>query len=203
MKWHDCDNKLQKSGFKVFSNREFQGISGASAVASKFMLMRYTNKGLLCRLKRDLYQCTNRMASPWLIANQLYKPSYLSLESALSYYGLIPESVYSVTSVTTKTTRGFEAGNHLYSYRTIKASAFGGYRSVMIADEQIMMAEREKALADYLYFVFLKKIVLNERLSFTDVKKRRLHDYLLLFERPDLEEWYRHDFKISDHRIAR
>ena len=203
MKWIDIDKKLQKSGFKVFSGREFQGITGASLVAAKFMLMRHTNSGLLLRLKRDLYQCTNRTSSPWLIANQLYKPSYLSLESALSYYGLIPESVYSVTSVTTKTTREFEAGGHLYSYRTIKASAFGGYRSVKIADEQIMIAEREKALADYLYFVFLKKSFLNERLSFSGAKKRKLQNYLMLFNKPDLWEWYRHDFKISDHRTAR
>mgnify|MGYP001563766932 CR=1 FL=1 len=125
------------------------------------------------------------------------------METALSYYGLIPESIYSINSITTKTTREFEAGDHLYSYRTIKRQAFGEYRSVKIGDEQILIAEREKALADYLYFVFLKKCSLNERLSFKDVKKQKLHHCLKLFSRPDLLDWYHYDFKISDYRVAR
>ena len=71
MKWLDLDKKLQKSGFKVFSSREFQAITGVSAVAAKFILMRYTKNGLLLRLKRDLYLAMNRPPSPWFIANQL------------------------------------------------------------------------------------------------------------------------------------
>lgn len=203
MKWIEIDNKLKASGFKVFSSREFRAITGSSEVTAKFMLIRYTKKGLLRKLKRELYISTNRTPSPWFIANQLYKPSYLSLESALSYYGLIPESVFSVTSVTTKTTREFEAGDRLYLYRTIKRRAFSGYRSIEINGEPVLIAEREKALADYLYFVFLKRASLNERLSLVGIKIRRLQNYLRAFGKPDLLDWYRHDFKISDRRIAR
>lgn len=203
MKWIEVDSKLNASGFKVFSSREFQAITKSSEVTAKFMLIRYTKKGLLRKLKRGLYISTNRTPSPWFIANQLYKPSYLSLESALSYYGLIPESVFSVTSVTTKTTREFEAGDRLYLYRTIKRRAFSGYRSIEINGEPVLIAEREKALADYLYFVFLKRASLNERLSLVGIKIRRLQNYLRAFGKPDLLDWYRHDFKISDRRIAR
>lgn len=203
MKWMEIDHKLKASGFKVFSGQEFQAVTGSNEVTAKFMLIRYTQKGLLRRLKRGLYVSINRTPSPWLIANQLYKPSYLSLESALSYYGLIPESVFSVISVTTKTTREFEAGDHRYLYRTIKRRAFGGYRSIEIGGEPILIAEREKALADYLYFVFLKRTPLNERLSLTGINKRELQNYLKAFGKPDLLDWYRHDFKISDRRIAR
>lgn len=203
MKWIEIDKKLKASGFKVFSNREFQAVTKKSGVAAKFMLIRYTKKGLLRKLKRGLYISTNRTPSPWLIANQLYKPSYLSLESALSYYGLIPESVFSITSVTTKTTREFEAGDRLYLYRTIKRQAFGGYRSIEINGELILIAEREKALADYLYFVFLKRGSLNERLSFAGIKIRRLQNYLKAFGKSGLLDWYRHDFKANDRRIAR
>lgn len=203
MKWIEIDKKLKASGFKVFSRREFQLITGASGVSAKFMLIRYAKKGLLQRLKRGFYISTSRMPSPWLIANQLYKPSYISLESALSYYGLIPESIFSVTSVTAKTTREFATGDRSYHYRTIKRKAFAGYRSVKVDNETILIAEKEKALADYLYFVFLKKSSLNERLSLNGVKKRRLLNYLKVFENPDLLNWYYHDFKISDRRIAR
>lgn len=203
MKWIEIDNKLKASGFKVFSSREFQAVTKKNRVAAKFMLIRYAKKGLLSRLKRGLYISTNRTPSPWLIANQLYKPSYISLESALSYYGLIPESIFSVTSVTTKTTREFEAGDRLYLYRTIKRRAFGGYRSIEINGESILIAEQEKALADYLYFVFLKRAPLNERLSLVGIKKRKLQNYLKAFGKPGLLEWYRHDFKVNDRRIAR
>lgn len=203
MKWIEADNKLKASGLKVFSSRDFQAVTRVSEVAAKFMLIRYTKTRLFCKLKRGLYISTNRMPSPWLIANQLYKPSYLSLESALSYYGLIPESIFSVTSVTTKTTREFETGDHLYIYRTIKRQAFGGYRSIEINGEPILIAEREKAVADYLYFVFLKKASLNERLSLAGIKVRKLQNYLRAFEKPGLLDWYRHDLKVSDRRVAR
>ncbi len=191
------------SKVKVFSSQEFLAITGVSEVVAKFMLIRYTKKGFLCRLKRGLYISTNRMPSPWLIANQLYKPSYISLESALSYHGLIPESVFSVTSITTKTTREFEAGDRLYLYRTIKRQAFCGYRSVEIGGEPILIAEREKALADYCYFIFLKRASLNERLSLVGIKKQKFQNYLKVFGKPDLLDWYHYDFKISDRRIAR
>lgn len=203
MKWIETDNRLKASGLKVFSGQDFQAVTRASEVAAKFMLIRYTKKGLLRKLKRGLYVSTNRMPSPWSIANQLYRPSYLSLESALSYYGLIPESVFSVTSVTTKTTREFETEDRLYVYRTIKRRAFGGYRSVEISGEPVMIAEPEKAVADYLYFVFLKKASLNERLSLSGVKARKLRNYLRAFENPGLLEWYNHDLKIPDRRITR
>jgi predicted transcriptional regulator of viral defense system len=203
MKWIEIDNKLKASKIKVFSSRDFQAVARVSDVTAKFMLIRYTKKGFLLKLKRGLYISTNRTPSPWAIANQLYKPSYLSLESALSYYGLIPESIFSVTSVTTKTTREFEAGDHLYTYRTIKRQAFGGYRSVEISGEPILIAEREKAVADYLYFVFLKRASLNERLSLAGIKIRKLQNYLRAFGKPGLLDWYRHDFKVSDRRIAR
>jgi len=203
MKWMEIDNKLKVSKIKVFSSRDFQAITRVSEITAKFMLIRYTKKGFLRKLKRGLYISTNRTPPPWLIANQLYKPSYLSLESALSYYGLIPESIFSVTSVTTKTTREFEAGDHLYIYRTIKRQAFGGYRSIEINGDPILIAEREKAVADYLYFVFLKKASLNERLSLAGIKIRKLQNYLRAFGKPGLLDWYHHDLKIPDRRVAR
>jgi len=203
MKWQEAQRKLKKSGFRVFTDREFQGVTGATPSAAKFQLIRYTRKGLLTRLKRGLYAVSERMPSPWLVANQLYKPSYVSLASALSYYGLIPESVYSMTSVTTKTTREFEAADRLYLYRTIKREVFGGYRSVSIDGEPILMAEREKAVADYLYFVFIRKERLNERLDLRSLNKKRVVEFLKTFGQPSLMKWFRNDLQVPDRRIAR
>lgn len=203
MKWHGAQQRLKKSGFQVFTDREFQAITGATPSAAKFQLIRYTRKGLLTRLKRGLYAVTERMPSPWLIANQLYKPSYVSLASALSYHGLIPDSVYSMTSVTTKTTREFETADRLYLYRTIKREAFNGYRSVPIDGESILMAEPGKAVADYLYYVFMRKEGLNERLDFRSVRKKCVLDFLGQFKQPSLIKWFKNDLQVPDRRIAR
>jgi predicted transcriptional regulator of viral defense system len=203
MKWIEIDKQLAQAGFKMFTYREFQRITGIGPVASKFLLIRYTRRGLLARLKRGLYAAKSRLPGSWTIANRLYTPSYVSLASALSYYGLIPETVYSATSVTTKATRAFGAEGISYSYRTIKRSSFAGYRSIEIQGEPVLIAEKERALADYLYFVFLKKESLNSRLSLRKINRRKLTEYLKMFTHPGLMEWFKHDFKAPDRRTAR
>ena len=199
----EIDKTLSRSGFRIFSDREFREITGVSPVSAKFLLIRYTQRGLLCRLKRGLYAGKTRMPSSWAIANRLYKPSYVSLSSALSYYGLIPENVYTVTSVTTKSTREFDVQDISYAYRTIKRHAFAGYRTVEIAGESVLIAEREKALADYLYLVFLKKEPWNERLNLAKVDRQTLKKYLKAFGRSGMVKWFENDIKIADRRTAR
>ena len=130
MKWIEIEGKLRKGGFRLFTAREFRQVTGSGAVAAKFLLIRYTRRGLLRRLKRGLYALSSRMPSKWSIANRLYKPSYISLASALSYYGFIPESVYAVTSITTKSTREFEADGTAYIYRTIKSGVSGDIKAL-------------------------------------------------------------------------
>ena len=61
------------------------------------------------------------------ISNCLHRPSYISLESALSHYGLIPEAVYSVQNITTKKTIAYETIAGTFNYRSIKAQLFFGY----------------------------------------------------------------------------
>lgn len=203
MKWIEIERQLAAAGFNMFSDHEFKRITQTSPVAAKFLLIRYTRRGLLCRLKRGLYAVKSRMPASWAVANRLYMPSYISLTCALSYYGMIPETVYSVTSVTTKGTREFETEGISYAYRTIKRRAFAGYGSIEIQGSPVLIADREKALADYLYFVFLKKESLNARLSLRKVNRRKLEDYLGSFGHPGLIERFRHDFKIPNRRTAR
>jgi predicted transcriptional regulator of viral defense system len=82
------------------------------------------------------------------IANKIYKPSYISFETALSYYRLIPESIYMITSASTRRTSLFETPMARFSYRTIKPSLFFGYS---LLTGGIKMAFVEKAILDYLY----------------------------------------------------
>ena len=86
------------------------------------------------------------------IANRLYSPSYISLESALSFYELIPEGVYRITSVSTRKTRTVASSLATFSFRSVTTSLFFGYRPVFHGQDQCcLIAQAEKALLDFLY----------------------------------------------------
>ena len=119
-------------------------------------LNRWLKKGLIIKLKKGIYLLNknDRRNNPGQIflANQLYEPSYVSLEFALNFYGLIPERAVEVTSVSTKKTARFsnEAGEYVYQH--IKPEAFRGFRSVKDDNGfSSFIAEPEKAVVDFLY----------------------------------------------------
>jgi hypothetical protein len=97
--------------------------------------------------------------------------------------------VYTMTSATTKDTRSFVVDDKTFAYYTIKKSAFTGYVAVKHGDRQrLLIAEPEKALADYLYFVSLKKKPANDRLRLTHLDLKKVRAYAKLFNRPALME---------------
>ena len=85
------------------------------------------------------------------IANRVYKPSYVSLESALAYYQLIPESVFGVTSVSTRRTYRFATGLAEFRFRTVKPGLFFGYELMPARGKRVKIARPEKAVLDFLY----------------------------------------------------
>lgn len=86
------------------------------------------------------------------LANRIVQPSYISMESALSYYHIIPERVYGVTSVTSKKTSQFESRWGIFSYRSIKSSLMFGYTIVRPNRDMVfLIASLEKTILDYLY----------------------------------------------------
>jgi predicted transcriptional regulator of viral defense system len=85
------------------------------------------------------------------ISNCLCRPSYISLESALSFYHLIPEGVYSQQAITTRKTIRYKTSTGVFNYRTLKPAFFFGYRILHKDKLPVLMAEPEKALLDYLY----------------------------------------------------
>ena len=86
------------------------------------------------------------------ISNKIYKPSYISMETALSYYNLIPEAVYLFTGISTRKTMLFESALGNYQYRKIKTELFFGYSIIQIDDFDIKIADMEKTVLDFLYF---------------------------------------------------
>jgi len=178
---------LREKGFWVFTPWEFAQIFKTSLVSSQKFLERYTKKGVFLRAKKGLYLFQPSPEREIILANKIYFPSYVSLETALSYYNLIPETVYAVTSVTTKPTREFEVEGRLFEYRKIKKEAFTGYVPKQINGETGLMATAEKAMVDYLYFVSLGKKNLNERINFRGIDFSKIKDYSKLYENLKLE----------------
>lgn len=85
-------------------------------------------------------------------ANKIYSPSYVSLESALAYYQIIPETVLGMTSITTRRTRELPSNWGQFSYRSLKSEYYFGYQVVDQQQERkFLIAKLEKAVLDYLY----------------------------------------------------
>lgn len=182
------NRRLKGGGFWIFTSLDVRRVFGVSKVAATFLLHRYAKRGLITRLKVGLYRFSDATLPEFYIANRLYSPSYISLDAALSFYGIIPETVYSITSVTPKGTREFTTGGIRYSYQKIKKGAFEGYRATSYQGKTILIAEQEKALADYLYFIDLKKREFSyERINLKKINRTKLHAYIELFHRPGLE----------------
>lgn len=111
-------------------------------------------KGILLSIKRGLYIAGPLVKSlkpePFLIANHILGPSYISADSALSYHGFIPERVYEIISMTTKASRRFETQAGLFAYIHLPLPYYSfGIKTLKLADDQFaMIASAEKALFD-------------------------------------------------------
>lgn len=122
----------------------------------KKVLQMFKKKELL-PLKKGLYIDPSYLAFhkgkvEEYVANILYFPSYLSLEYVLAKEGLIPEAVYTYTSVTTKATRMFSNALGTFVYRSVKPEFFDGYVSIRFQENyRIKTATKAKALFDFLY----------------------------------------------------
>ncbi len=119
-------------------------------------IARWQKKGLIVKLRRGVYVLNenDRKIDPEkpFIANQLYTPSYVSLEYALSFYELIPEMVSDVTSITTKKTASFENKLGKFIYQHIRPRAFRGFKLAKVASgASYFLAEPEKAIVDFIY----------------------------------------------------
>ena len=148
-------------------------------------------QGVIIRLKRGLYvinpEYSGKALSSELIANHLYTPSYISMSTALRYYGLIPEAVYVHQSMTVKHSRSFQTPVGSYDYKYISREAFSiGVRSMHKGDYAFLIASPEKALCD---------LIANS----SKVNLRYMKDVEIYLEqdiRMDMDEFYKMDETI-------
>src|SRR3989338_11610708 len=151
MKWLNFEQEIQRKHIKLFTPLDVQRFLGRSKVAVRFLILRLKKSGRIVSLKRGLYALADEQIPDLYVANKLYAPSYISLEFALSYHGVIPETVYEITSVTTKATRRFETLGKIFSYRKIKKAAYTGYEIQKQQGMSFYIADAEKAFVDANY----------------------------------------------------
>ena len=148
----------------------------------------------LVPLRRGLYITGPKMdlptPEPFLIANHLRGPSYVSLESALSYWNMIPERAYEISSVTLKTSKLYKTPVGRYNYRHLKAPYNSyGIKSIACSPKQtILIASAEKALCD--------KIVLTPKIYLRSVKQTQ--EFLMEDLRMDSEVLKTLDTKLME-----
>lgn len=147
--------KEKVKGMTFFSS-DLAEIFSTSPLALRNQFSRWKKQGLLEELKRGLYILgqgeRQTTISRQAIAAILYQPSYISLESALSHYQMIPERVDAVMSISPKKTRVFHNPLGTFNYRNLQTSLNFGFLAKR--DENgypYFIAEPEKALLDYLY----------------------------------------------------
>lgn len=145
--------KIKEKKLYLFGANDIRVLFGLSDAAIVSLLHRYKKQGFILQIKRGLYAFPDALPPDVYIANKLYSPSYVSLEFALSYYGVIPEAAYEITSVTTKATRRFEIldKRRVFSYRKIKKAAYTGYEIQKQQGLGFYIADAEKAFVDANY----------------------------------------------------
>ncbi len=131
-------------------------VGGVDPASVQRQLSRWTRAGWLYQLRRGVYALApphqKVKPHPFVVANALVRGSYVSLQSALAYYGLIPEHTPQVTSVTTARTGRWETPLGDYAFRHIQAAWFHGYRRLDVGHGQAaFVATPEKALLDLVY----------------------------------------------------
>ena len=111
-------------------------------------------KGVLIQLTKGLYIAGNEInfinPEPFLVSNHLYNPSYISLESALSFWGMIPEKVYEICSCTTRQPKKYKTtiGNFSYTKLPLPYYSLGIEKISLTKKQTILIASPEKALCD-------------------------------------------------------
>jgi len=137
------------------------------------LLQRLEKKGVLKRLVSGVYLVADAQATDFEIANICVSPSYVSLESALSYYGILSQFVFSITSVTLKKAKKFTFSKE-FEYAQIKPDLFWGF----VKDGNFLIARPEKAYLDAIYFQAkgLRKIDFEE-LDRSSLNKEILKSY--------------------------
>lgn len=182
---YEMHRKAEKSGRAVFSVQQFANVIGKTRLSAAVYLSRMVKKGLIKRIRRGKFAFSD---DDLAIASQLIEPSYISLNSALLFHGLVQQVPASVECVTARNT--FRFGDLGIIYRKIPGALFYGYEKKRKGNSYILIAEPEKALIDCVYLNCMGRKSAREIREKLDRKK--LDGYVRRFSgrgRKKLERW--------------
>jgi len=173
--------------------------------AIRVQLSRWMKQGKVIGLRRGMYTLSETYRrvplTPAVLANQLYRPAYLSGLWALGHYDLIPERVVWFTSVMPRVPRRFENPFGVFDYRNIKQDCFFGFAAAGVGGQKILVAEPEKALLDHWHLTAGEWTP--ERLEemryqhVALVDEKRLQAYAQRFQSPRLDRAIQHWLRLA------
>ena len=147
--------KSQLKNYPLFKLEDvFKWFPRATRQTTLNQLNFWSKKGYLENIIRGVYKLSDfELKDPFLLADFIYSPSYISLETALNYYSIIPDIPFAITSVTINKTKKFETKDYgVFYYSHLKPDLFFGFKSILVEKKySYNIALPEKALFDYLY----------------------------------------------------
>jgi len=175
-------------------------------------LYEWQKNGYITQLRKGWYAFTDCIQQPdyaRYIAGKLCAPSYISLHYALAFYGIIPEAVVEITSVTSQKTCRYTNAFGQYSYQTIRPKLLWGFEMKQMRDgKQYMMATAEKAIIDLLYLYpqyssaeALRELRMDEDWMRDELDIDRMRDYAQRVGSPALTRRIKMLLKIYDLKL--
>lgn len=198
--------KEQLKDFMVFSLGDIKKID---PFFHRQRLNEWQNKGYIRKIINQYYYFSDlEISEPvlFIMANKIYGPSYISFEMALSYYNLIPESVYAITSASSRKTQVFDTPVARFSYRKIKPSLMFGYNLIGYKNRKFKIADVEKTILDFFYINprlknrdDFEELRINKYEFTQRVNQEKLAGYSSLFGNKSLEKRINNFLKFVYH----
>jgi predicted transcriptional regulator of viral defense system len=195
---NSMENNLRKLQRPYLSDTELATLLDGTADSRYSKVKRLLAQGKLLHIRRGLYCLTEAIGylgqqHPYELAQHIYGPSYISLESALSFHQLIPERVYTITCVSTKRAKEFQTPLGVFNYLRLPAVDF--YTEVELINENkhpFLIAKPWKAICDYIYcykkdWISLKPLIHSLRIEPDNLPELRSEEMQLL------NDYYRHN----------
>lgn len=176
MRYLDLRRHLEGNFFRILDVVKL--FPNEKSTLIRTQLYRLSKKGFVFPVKRGLYCFDKSKIDELDLAGYLYSPSYVSLETALNYYGIIPDIPLNVTCVTPTTTKKMVTALGNFSYQKIDRRLFFGY-----SQTPFNIACKEKALLDYFYLHRIRKASREMRLNLDGWDWKRYHKYATVFPR--------------------
>jgi len=172
--------KLRGFNKSYFIVADLEKVVGLKRNSLYVTLNRLVKSGVLVRLAKNIYSIFTEVVDTAKVANELYFPSYLSFEQALSHYGILSQIPYTQTFATTRPTKKMVIAGVAVEYSHLKKELFFGYE----LKNGKYIAEKEKALLDELYMVSMGKRSLDiAELDLREINRGKLEEYAKRFPR--------------------